>query len=315
MWGPFVDWVGQIFGGLGNWLKEIWDGFVSWFMGVLSGFGGWVTDIWNSLWQWVGQIFVGFGNWLSSIWSGIAGFFMGALSAFGSWIGSIWTGISNFAMGIWNGFLGFIGSIPGRIMAGLAFLGQLAGIVGGWFASMAQAAIAKGMEMVNWVASIPGQILGFLGNLGSMLFNAGSQIIGGFLDGLKAAFGGVADFVGGIGQWIADHKGPKAYDLQLLVPAGGWIMGGFVDSLKSNMPDLQKVVGDISTTLQVGVPDSLSVAGGIESPAPAGGYGLPAGGTGPTYNIEVNNPEPEPAGRSIAGAMAKVAYLGLDGGE
>jgi hypothetical protein len=32
-------------------------------------------------------------------------------------------------------------------------------------------------------------------------------------------------------------------------------------------------------------------------------------------NIEVNNPVPEPAGRSITGALAKVAYLGMDGGE
>jgi hypothetical protein len=120
--------------------------------------------------------------------------------------------------------------------------------------------------------------------------------------------------VGGIASWIAENKGPKRVDMALLVPAGGWIMGGFVDSLKSNMPDLQKVVGDISTTLQVGVPDSLAVAGGIESPTPAGGYGV-ASGAGVVNNIEVNNPVPEPAGQSITNTLAKTAYLGLDGGE
>jgi phage-related minor tail protein len=314
VWGGFVNWVGEVFAGLGAWLVQIWDGFVSWFMGVMAGFGGWISDMWNSLWQWVGSVFAGFGNWLLSIWAGISGFFMGALSAFGSWIGSIWTGISNFAMGIWNGLVSFIGGIPGAIMAGLAFLANLAATVGGWFASMAQAAIAKGMEMVNWVASIPGQILGFLGNLGSMLVNAGSNLMAGLLDGIKAGFQGIADFVGGIGQWIADHKGPKAYDLGLLVPAGGWIMGGFVESLKSHIPDLEKLMGDVTTTLKVGVPDSLTVPP-IQSPVPAGGYGTAAAAPARVTNIEVNNPVPEPAGQSITNTLAKVAYLGIDGGE
>jgi phage-related protein len=313
-WGPMVEWVGQIFGGLGNWLKEIWDGFVNWFMGVLGGFGNWVVEIWQGLWNWVGEIFGGFGNWLASIWAGISGFFMGALSAFGAWIGSIWTGISNFAMSIWNGLLSFIGGIPGAILGYLSWLANLAGMVGAWFASMASAAIDQGMAMLNWVAGIPGQILGFLSGLGSMLWNAGSQIMSGLLDGIKAGFQGIADFVGGIGQWIADHKGPKAYDLKLLVPAGGWIMGGFVESLKSHIPDLQRLMDDVSTTLKVGVPDSLTVPA-VASPAPAGGYAMPDGGSTRVTNIEVNNPVPEPAGASITNTLAKVAYLGIDGGE
>jgi phage-related protein len=210
--------------------------------------------------------------------------------------------------------LSFIGGIPGAILGYLSWLANLAGMVGAWFGSMAQAAIAKGMEMLNWIAGIPGQILGFLSGLGSMLWNAGSQIMSGLLDGIKAGFQGIADFVGGIGQWIADHKGPKAYDLALLVPAGGWIMGGFVDSLKAHIPDLEKLMGDVSTTLKVGVPDRLEVPA-VASPAPAGGYAMPDGGGQRVTNIEVNNPVPEPAGQSITNTLAKVAYLGIDGGE
>ena len=314
IWGPFVNWVGEIFGGLGNWLKEIWDGFVSWFMGVLGGFGNWVVQIWDGLWNWVGEIFGGFGNWLKEIWDGFVSWFMGGLSAFGNWVGSIWTGIVNFAIGIWNGFVGWLSGIPGMIMAGLAFLANLAGIVGGWFMSMATTAWNNALALVGWVAGLPGMILGALGNLAGLLLNAGAQIMDGFLNGLKGAWGAVTDFVGGIASWIAEHKGPKRVDMALLVPAGGWIMGGFVDSLKAQMPALQDVVGDITATLQVGVPKSLDVPA-VASPAPAGGYGMPSGAGGVVNNIEVNNPVPEPAGRSIAGALAKVAYLGLDGGE
>lgn len=200
------------------------------------------------------------------------------------------------------------------IMAGLAFLGNLAGIVGGWFMDMATSAWNNALALVGWVAGLPGMILGALGNLGGLLLNAGAQIMDGFLGGLKSAWGAVTDFVGGIASWIAEHKGPKRVDVALLVPAGGWIMGGFVDSLKAHMPDLQAVVGDMATTLQVGVPKSLDVPT-VPSPAPPGGYGLPSGGAGVVNNIEVNNPVPEPAGQSITNTLAKTAYLGLDGGE
>ena len=54
-----------------------------------------------------------------------------------------------------------------------------------------------------------------------------------FLGGLKAAWGAVTSFVGGIAGWIAAHKGPISYDRKLLIPAGRAIMGGFNAALQS----------------------------------------------------------------------------------
>lgn len=322
VWGAFCNWVGEVFGGLGNWLTEIWDGFASWFMGALAGFGAWVGSTWDGLWNWIGEIFGGFGNWLASIWAGISGFFMGALSAFGSWIGSVWSGISSFAMGVWNGLLSFIGGIPGAIFGFLGQLAALAGMALGWFGGVLSAAVGKLGELIGFVAGIPGQIIGFFVGLGSMLFNAGSQIIGGLLDGLRAGFQGVMDFVGGIGSWIAEHKGPKAYDMALLIPAGGWIMGGLSKGLRAEIPDLQRTMADITDTIQIGgargvgvdVSGAVAVSGAPAAAAVyAGGPPDAAAAGGRVQNITVNNPVPEPAGRSIASALAKVAYLGLEG--
>jgi phage-related minor tail protein len=324
VWGGFVNWVGEVFAGLGTWLGEIWSGISSWFMGALSAFGSWWTGMWGGFFNWVGEIFGGFGNWIMSIWSGISSWFMGALGAFGSWWSGLWSGVVSWATGILNGFLGFVGSIPGAIMAGLAWLANLAGVVAGYFGSMAAAAWAKALELVGWVGSLPGMIVGAVGNLGGLLIGAGQSIIQGFLDGLTAGFEAVKGFVGGIADWIAANKGPKAYDEALLIPAGGWIMGGLEKGLRAEIPALEKTLGDITGVIRVGTVDPVGfdVAGSVSGAAAAAGavagtgYGpAPVGAGGVVNNIEVNNPVPEPAGASITGALAKAAYLGLDGGE
>jgi phage-related protein len=89
-------------------------------------------------------------------------------------------------------------------------------------------------------------IIGFLGNVGGLLLNAGKAIIDGLLKGLQDAFGGVQDFIGGVGQWIAEHKGPIPYDRRLLVPAGVAIMTGLRKGLAGQLPQLRKTLGTVT---------------------------------------------------------------------
>jgi phage-related protein len=324
VWGGFVNWVVEVFGGMGSGLADVWNGFVGWFQGVMAGFGSWLADVWNGFTSWVSSIWSGFIGGITSAWSGLmtgigniwngfTSWFMGIVSGFGSWLAGIWNGIVAVAMMYWNMLVGFVRQVPGWIMAGLNFLASLPGIVGGWISGMVSTAIGHFQNLLGFVAGIGGQVLGALGNVGGMLVDAGRAIIDGFLNGLKGAFEGVKSFVGGIGDWIAANKGPKAYDVALLKPAGGWIMGGFTDSLRSHIPELKSLMEDVTDTIQVGGPNGLAVSGSVAgAPAPAGGYAAaPAAAAGGT-SIVVNNPVPEPAGKSIASTLAKVAYLGLE---
>ncbi|MFC9934577.1 phage tail tape measure protein [Glutamicibacter sp. NPDC127525] len=126
---------------------------------------------------------------------------------------------------------------------------------------------------VEWFQSLPGKILDALGNLGNLLIDAGKQILDGFLEGLTNGFNAVKDFVGGIGTWIADHKGPKQYDLNLLVPAGGWIMDGLEDGIEASMPSLGATLGDVSWMVANGIDPEVGVptSNGVTTPVEAGG--------------------------------------------
>ncbi|WP_273958283.1 phage tail tape measure protein [Lacticaseibacillus paracasei] len=116
----------------------------------------------------------------------------------------------------------------------------------------------------GFVSSGINGITGLFSNAGSLLSGAGKAIMNGLLGGLKAAWGAVQHFVGGIASWIAKHKGPIRYDARLLIPAGNAIMGGLNQGLQNSFGAVQKTVSgmasDISDNMSANI-SNLSMAG------------------------------------------------------
>ncbi|ACJ52898.1 tape measure protein [Bifidobacterium longum] len=224
------------------------------------------------------QLWADFTGFLQTAWQNITDFFQTTCQNITQWFSNAAANIQNG----WNALTAFIGSVPGRIQAFFAGIGQ-------WFANKfneVRNGIANGFNSaVSFIASIPGRILSALGNLGGLLWNAGASIMQGFLDGLKSIWHNITSFVGNIAGWIADHKGPLPYDRKLLIPAGEAIMGGFRKSLNAGW---QQVQADI-----MGM--NVGLSNGFKTPAYVyGGSGMDyTPNTGSASNVHITNYYPQ----------------------
>jgi phage-related protein len=133
----------------------------------------------------------------------------------------------------------FLGAIPSLKQAGVYLIeGLVDGLAGEWATGANQWGEDRKQAVKNWMT-----------NAWYWIWGAGSDIINGFLAGLQAAWGSVTSFISGIGPWIAAHKGPKAYDLGLLVKNGGWIMQGLRDGIEGEIPALQRTLGAVASVV------------------------------------------------------------------
>ena len=148
---------------------------------------------------------------------------------------------------IWSKFTSFVGSCASNI---IGFFQSLPGKIGAFFSSAAQFAQNTWNNVVSWFSGLPGRILSAIGNVGRLLYDAGSSIIRGFLDGLKSMWNNVTGWIGGIGDWIKEHKGPPAYDAIMLVNNGRLIMKGFARGLRTGFDtDVRRTIGSINGRL------------------------------------------------------------------
>jgi phage-related protein len=139
-----------------------------------------------------------------------------------------------------------------------------------------------GDDVIHWFEGLPGRIMSGLGNLGTLLYNAGKSAISMLINGLKSI--PVVGTMISIGQDIVDHlphspakKGPLSGSGSPDV-AGRKIVSMLASGIASGAPEVQAVMQRVTGTVQARM-----------SGAAAGGAGGSGGAVTVTHQLEFSN--------------------------
>lgn len=161
-----------------------------------------------------------------------------------------------------------VGTVFAWITRSISEIGErMKGVIGERFRSSFSWGIDFSLDAIR---QLPGKARAALGNLGGVLWDAGSSLMSGLLDGIASAWRRVASYLSGLATKIRNLKGPIEKDRKLLIPEGAAIMDSLLTGLVSKSGDLDRVMDRI--TKQISVDGSPSLAGTVAAGArPAGG--------------------------------------------
>lgn len=304
VWNAIVEFIMPIVQAIVDFLKETWETIATWWSENQEAMRETVNTVWNAIksifdsvvtlitgiveagLELIRQFWDRWGTVITTIvevaWEFIKSIFSGALDNILTVVSSVIDQIKN----VFQFAMDFIENLVNTILAIISgdWEGALNGIQGmvdafktfvsdtfGTLMDTAEELVQNGIDAIT----------GFFDSLADIdLWEAGKAIIDGFLGGLKSAYDGVKDFVGGIAGWIAENKGPISYDKKLLIGAGQAIMQGLDRGLTDKFKDVKRNVSSMAGSIAHAVTDASNMGNSLNNAL--------ASSVGGNYNMTAN---------------------------
>jgi hypothetical protein len=203
-WSRVWKGIQQITAGVWQYIKTLVKGGIALVKAVIGGGLGIIKAIWGRAWDVIKSV-------AGAVWGAIKSLVSGAINTVKGNISSGVNGIKSLWSSAWN----TIKSVLTRAWNGI------------------KNAVTNGIrDVVGYMKGLPGKITTAIGDLGRILYDAGMDVIGGFIDGLKDKWEDAKDTLGGFTDGIKDLKGPPAKDKKLLIKNGRLVIEGFIKGLQ-----------------------------------------------------------------------------------
>lgn len=194
-------------------------------------------------------------SWLRGYWKLLVSIISGPVGAVVVFVISHWNRIRAVTSAVWHAVVGLVrGAIHG-VAAAVSWVGSLPGRFAAWFGRARSAAGSALGRLAGDVRSIPGRILSALGNLGSLLYQAGRNVIQGLINGIMSMFGSIG---GAMGSIVGKLRGFLPFSPAKEGPLSG-----------AGSPHLagRKIARMVADGMSYGVPDVASAAARLAASA------------------------------------------------
>ncbi|MEH0635386.1 hypothetical protein QBA35_18985 [Streptomyces bottropensis] len=164
-------------GAIGATAFLIMAGFVS---KLVTGLGENIPQWWDSFTSWVSDKAGEAGQTFNVVGTAIA-----------LWFSGLWSRYVSGPVGRqWDAWTGSVYALPGRAVVALSSLGtRLAGAASSGWQRFKDASVNKAVNFLAWVGGLPGRTVRAVGNLGSLLYGKGRDVVTGLWSGISSLGG------------------------------------------------------------------------------------------------------------------------------
>lgn len=202
----------------------------------------------------------------------------------GLFIGAIWLTVSvlnilvqafSFVVSIIANVIDWLSNLIGWFGTMVVAVARAVIAVGSWFLNLPGYAASAIGAVISWFAGLPGRILGALGALGSLLYNAGTQLIQGLINGITDKFKDLAGAVKNVAQgavnsiksFLGIHSPSTVFE-----GIGKNVTQGFVNGINNSSKMATAAMNSLSNGV-VGPMLGLNVNGGPQNTSSTSIYG------------------------------------------